>query len=358
MKTIQTDKTAGRMNTNTQFLKLIFKGRLEFGSQRTFDMVMRHWLTRIETYFKADILFKPEQVFDEETFSLVVPQQTIMSTEKHWRSTTSLLQELSQFAVAGKIGAWCLDNGTLLAALSIEPESDKVAVLEYRRGCDLVGQEGMEQEASKALSRAIEKYERHALAYERRGYVNYKLKNFNDALHDFSKSIRINPNNPEPYYGSAKVKMLKNDWEGAAQDFDHAIKGSLALQPLHWLARLKKGECLFHAKKFPEAAAELRAFLKRKFTEEDPNYTRRRRAAYLLGKALLAMNDAPAALEAFDQSLAIHSGIELAPEAEGLLQRAIAKHRAGEPEFANDLESAAQMGSLEAARLLEEWVVA
>ncbi len=100
----------------------------------------------------------------------------------------------------------------------------------------------MELEASEALSKAIEKYERHALAYERRGYVNYKLKNFNDALHDFSKSIRINPNNPEPYYGSGKVKMLKNDWDGAIQDFDQAIKRSLALQPLHWLARLKKGE--------------------------------------------------------------------------------------------------------------------
>ncbi len=339
----------------TQPLKLIFKGRLEFGTQRTFDMVLRHWQTRIETYFKADILFKPEQVFNEEDFSLNVPQQTIMNTDKHWRSTTSLLQEVSQFAVAGRVWAWCLDNGRLLASLNIEPDSDKVAVSEYRRGCDLVGQVGMEQEASEALSRAIEKYERHALAYERRGYVNYKLKNYNDALHDFSKSIRFNPHNPEPYYGSGKVKTLKNEWEGAAQDFDQAIKLSLALQPLHWLARMKKGECLFHSKKYAEASAELRLFLKRNFTESDPNFARRRRAAYLLGKSLLAMNDAPAALEAFDQSLAIPSGVELAPEAEGLLQRAIAKHRVGKAEFTNDLEAAAQMGSSEAARLLLEW---
>lgn len=226
---------------------------------------------------------------------------------------------------------------------------------EYRRGCNLVGQVGMEQEASEALSRAIEKYERHALAYERRGYVNYKLQNFNDALHDFSKSIRINPNNPEPYYGSGKVKMLKNDWEAAAHDFDLAVKLSLALQPLHWLARLKKGECLLHAKKYAEAAVELRYFLKREFAEGDPNFSRRRRAAYVLGKTLLAMNDAPAALEAFDQSLAMRIGVELAPEAEGLLHRAIAKHRVGKPEFTHDLKAAAQMGSSEAARLLVEW---
>ena len=340
---------------NTQPLKLIFKGRLEFGSQRTFDMVLRQWQNRVETYYKTDILFKPEEVFSEEDYSLTVPQQTLMQTEKSWRSTTALLQEVAQYAIAGNVWAWCLDNGRLLAAFNIEPDSDKVAVQEYRRGRGLIGQAGMEREATEALSRAIEKYERHALAYERRGYINYKLKNFNDALHDFSKSIRFNANNPEPYYGCGKVKMLKNDWEGAVADFDQAVKRSLALQPLHWLARLKKGESLFHAKKFQEAAAELRLYLRREFTEDDPNFTRRRRAHYLLGKALLALNDAPAAVEAFDQTLATPSGIELVPEVDGLLQRAIAKHRAGKPEFTHDLQAAADMGSTEAARLLLEW---
>ena len=347
------DKSAGRMHT--QPLKLIFKGRLEFGSQRTFDMVLRHWQNRVETYFKSDILFKAEEAFSAEDFALVVPQQTLMHSEKAWRSTTALLQEAAQYAIAGNVWAWCLDNGRLIAATNIEPDSDKVAVQEYRRGCGLVGQVGMEREATEALSRAIEKYERHALAYERRGYVNYKLKNFNDALHDFSKSIRFNPNNPEPYYGCGKVKMLKNDWENAVVDFEQAVKRSLALQPLHWLARLKKGESLFHAKKFPEAAAEFRHYLRREFDANDPNFSRRRRAAYFLGKALLAMDDAPAALEAFDQTLSIASGDDLVPDSEGLLHRAIAKHRAGKPEFAHDLKAAAQMGSSEAARLLIEW---
>lgn len=340
---------------NTQLLKLIFKGRLEFGTQRTFDMVLKHWQNRLETYYKTDILFKVEQVFEVNDFSLTVPQQTLMSTEKHWRSTTALLQEVAQFAVVGKIAAWCLDNGQMLASLNIEPHSDKVAVAEYRRACELVQQgEGME-EASVALSRAIEKYERHALAYERRGYVNYKLRNYNDALYDFNKSININPNNPEPYYGCGKVRMLKNDWEGAVNDFDQTMKRSLALQPLHWLARLKKGESLYHAKKFTEAAVELRRYLDRPFVTTDPNFQRRRRALYLLGASLLEMNDAAASEEAYNQALAIRDGAEWAPEVQGLLQRGIARRRAGKPGFAHDLEAAAQMGSTEAARLLEEW---
>ena len=343
------------MNTQTEPLKLIFKGRLEFGNPRTFEMVLRHWQNRLETYFKTDILFKPEDVFSEEDYSLTVPQQKIMNSEKAWRSTTALLEEIAQFAIAGNIWAWCIEDGSLLETMNIEPDTDKAAVQAYRRGRSLVGKEGKEKEATKALSRAIEKYERHSLAYERRGYVNYKLKNYNDALRDFSKSIRFNPNNPDAYYGSGKIKMLKNEWESAVQDFDLAVKRSLPLQPLHWLSRLKKGESLFHAKKYKEAAYELRLFLKRKFAEGDPNFSRRRRATYLLGRSLLALNDVPAALEAFDQTLAIPSGIELVPEAEGLLQRAIARHRIGKPEYATDLKAAANMGSTEAARLLEEW---
>jgi tetratricopeptide (TPR) repeat protein len=270
--------------TSQPQLKLIFKGRLEFGSQRTYDMVLRHWQSRLETYFKNDILFKAEQVFSLDHFALNVPQQTLMSSEKNWRSTTALLKEVAQFAVTGTVGAWCVDNGKVLAEFTIEPSSDKAAVAEYQRGCELVRQGGCETEATEALSRAIDKYERHALAYERRGYVNYKLQNFKDALYDFSKSIDIYPNNPEPYYGRGKVKMLKNDWEGAVLDFDQAIKLSLPLQPLYWLARLKKGDSLFHLKRYAEASKELKLYLQRNYAESDPNYRRRPKAEYLLAE--------------------------------------------------------------------------
>jgi len=271
------------MNMQPQQLKLIFKGRLEFGSERTFNMVLNHWNNRIENYFKTDILLKAEQVFSQDDYALTVPQQVVMSTEKHWRSTTALLQEVAQFALAGKVGAWWVQNGQILAEYNIEPRSDKTAVSEFIRGRDLARQGGMEM-ASEALSNAISKFERNALAYERRGYVNYKLKNFNDALYDFSKSIDINPHNPEPHYGRGKVRMLKNEWENAVQDFDNTIKLSLAVQPIHWLARLRKGECLYHAKRYAEAIPELKFFLQKKFAESDPCFRFRPKAEFLMGE--------------------------------------------------------------------------
>ncbi len=270
-------------NTQVPPLKLIFRGRLEFGSERTFNMVLHHWNTRVESYFKADVLLKAEDVFHADSFTLDVPQQVLMSTEKHWRSTTALLKEIAQYALAGNVGAWWVNSGQVLAQYTIEPQSDKSAVVEFIRGRDLVQQGGMEM-ASEALSSAISKFERNALAYERRGYVNYKLKNFKDALYDFSKSIGINPNNPEPYYGCGKVKMIMNDWDNAILDFDAAIKGSLAVQPLHWLARLRKGECMFHSKRYAEAIPELKLFLQRKLADTHPAYRFRPKAEFLLAE--------------------------------------------------------------------------
>lgn len=270
------------MNTQAnQPLKFVFRGRLEFGTQRAYDLVVKHWQTRTENYFRTDVLFKAEQIFNPDELAISVPQQTLLSTEKHWRNTTSLLQEVAQFALAGNVGAWWVSNGKILAEYQIEPKSDKVAVAEYLRGRDLVQQGGME-EANVALSNAIERYERHAAAFERRGYVNYKLRNFNDALHDFSKSIAINSTAPEPFYGRGKVHMIKNDWDNAVLDFDQAIKKSLAVQPMHWLARLRKGDSLYHAKRYQEAIPELKLFLQRNFSENDPNQRFRSKAEFLL----------------------------------------------------------------------------
>lgn len=336
-------------------LKMIFKGRLEFGNQRTYEMVTKHWATRLETYFKSDILFKSEQIFLDDEFALVLPQphSVLYHSEKAWRGTTDMMREIVQFAIVGKLQCWCIKDGSV-QELVLEPKTDKAAVLDYWLGCELVQKDGGMEEASEALSRAIEKYQRHALAYERRGYVNYKLGNYKDALYDFSKSIDIHAGNPEPHYGRGKVRMLKNEWDNAVQDFDNTIKRSIALQPLFWLARLKKGECLVHTKKFSEAIPELEQYLKREFDSQNPNYRRRRRAWYLLGKALLGTGKINEALNAINQSLATREGVELLPEAEALLQRGIVRKEAGAADYKKDFESAAALGSVEAQRLLQE----
>jgi tetratricopeptide (TPR) repeat protein len=278
-------RTMQQLQNQPAHLKVIFRGRLDFGTQNTYEKVLRHWNSRVENYFKSEVLFKAEQVFSETDFALTVPSQPIMSTERRWKSTTALLYEVAQFALAGNVGAWWVQNGKILDEHQIEPKSDKVAVSEFLRGRELAYAGGMEQ-ASEALTNAIEKFERHALAYERRGYVNYKLKNFNDALYDFSKSIALYAHNPEPHYGRGKVQMLKNEWDAAIQDFQHAIERSLAVQPIYWLATLRKADCLYRSKRGAEAVPLLRRYLERAFSENDPNLRFRPKAEFLLAECL------------------------------------------------------------------------
>jgi hypothetical protein len=53
---------------------------------------------------------------------------------------------------------------------------------------------------------------------------------------------------------------------------------------MHWLARLRKGDSLYHAKRYAEAIPELKFFLQRKFQENDPNLRFKSKAEFLLAE--------------------------------------------------------------------------
>ncbi len=287
--------------------KTIISGRLEFGNAKSFETVAKMYQQRLETFYRtSELLVKGENIFDASSHVLDIPRITLQATEKGLQNTLELLHYLAQFAVAGDIQLWVTDNGKVLRHEVIEPASDKVAVRAYRQGRQLVAEKGRENEAKAALSTAIEKYERHALAYERRGYVNFLLKNHTDAMYDFSKSIDINPNNAAPYFGRAIVKMTLNDLAGAITDLENAIKRSIPLQPIYWKARRVKGECHLRLADYENAVFELKLFTGRVFSREDSNYKWRQFAWFNYGKALLALGKNAEAIQAFDKALEIN----------------------------------------------------
>ena len=169
--------------------KTIIQGKLEFGTQKTYDKVLKMSLYRAENYHKNDILFEPEDIFDDKEFSLKVPRYVTQVYEKSYRNTAKLLSYCSQFAVAGSLNVWLLDNGKILHHDSMEPNSEKVAVQQYLKGKSLVKTKGKEEEAISALTAAIEKYNRHAQAYERRAKVNFIMKKYHDAKRDYNLSL-------------------------------------------------------------------------------------------------------------------------------------------------------------------------
>ena len=223
--------------------KTIFKGRLEFGSQKSYDKVLKMFQHRMENYYKSDILLNEEEIFDEDSYALNVPRSIVQGSEKSWKNTMSLMEYIAQFAVAGSFVGWMIEEGKILHHGTVEPQSDKIAVQAFLKGRELLEKGGKEGEAKEALSKAIEKFERHSLAYERRGQVNLILKNYEDAMYDFTKSIDFSFGHPEPYLGRAKVHIHNKDFKAAIADLEQTIKNSIPLQPIYWIARHLKAAC-------------------------------------------------------------------------------------------------------------------
>ena len=333
--------------------KTILAGSLEFGSARSFEQVNKMFEHRIENFYKTDIFIDPEAVFDEDAQMLHISRLVTQSDDKTWRNTISLLEFVAQYAIAGTINAWMVENGNLLRQATIEPKSDKSAIQSFLRGRQLVEEAGRETEAMEALNQAIEKYERHALAYERRGYVNYQLQNFEDAIYDFSKSISLNPNHAEAYLGRGMVHMTLKQYEQAVPDLLQTTRHSIPLQPIYWKARRLKGECHLKLEQYEKAISEYRFFTNRSFEEDDPNFAFRKKAFLDYGRALLGKKRYKEAVKAFSDGLSIETGKEDAILADQLLLRGIAIQKAGENGYIKDWKEAASLGSKRAAELLE-----
>jgi tetratricopeptide (TPR) repeat protein len=337
--------------------KTILSGCLEFGSQRSYEQVLKFYQHRTENYYRNDVILKAEDIFQETSFSLNVPRFIKECPEKSWKNTLNLLGYVAEYAIAGDLRAWVIQDGCLVEQRTIEPSGDKAATQAYLKGRQLVKETGMEEEAMQALNRAIDKFERHALAYERRGNVNFRLRNYEDALYDFTKSIDINPNHPDAYWGRANTRIRRNDIRGAIADLEMALSTSIPHQPIFWSARRLKGECHLHLGEFQKAIFELKLVTKRNFFEDDPNYKWQKNALFNYGRALFEVGEYKEAVAAFDKMSEYDVQREESPsKAEQLFNRGLARQKAGESGFVNDFKEAAQLGYVKAASLLEELV--
>jgi tetratricopeptide (TPR) repeat protein len=320
--------------------KTIISGRLEFGNARTYEQARKMCQQRVENFYKADVFLSQDSIFQEDDFVLDIPRLIIQSTEKTWRNTLDLLEYAAQFAAAGAVNAWMVDEGQVIRHELVEPQSDKAAVQSFLTGRQLLQEEGRENEAMHALNQAIEKFAKHALAYERRGYVNFVLRNYREAIEDFSKSISINPNNPEPYFGRAMVQVRKEDFQVGIADLNLAIQHSIPLQAIHWKARRHKGECHLRLEEYDAAIREFRLFIGRQFSSDNPNFQYCRKAYIDLGKALYGKGACAEALQALEN--AKHApGIlteRLANECDALLEKIALK--TGQPHLVRAMQGA------------------
>ena len=335
------------------FYKSIVQGRLSFGTQKSYDKVVKMFEYRTETYYKGDVMLQLEEVFHPEDLCLSVPRYVGNVTEKNFKNTVDLLTYCSQFAVAGSMQAWMIEEGKVLNHASVAPDSDRTVVTQFKKGDALFQKKDKNTEALEAFSKTIESFDKHAQAYERRGWTNLRLKNYSDALYDFNKAISIDDSIAFAFFGKGIITANENNLEEAIECFTQTVKKSVALESLHWRGRLRKAECHIELEEWDKAAFELKFFSKRKFAESDSNFRRRPRALAMYGKVLYEMGEHQESITYIDQAIELlDEDMKKMDLGEAFYYRALAKKELGIKDFEADMKTASEQGSEKATAVL------
>ena len=64
------------------FYKSIFQGKLDFVSERSYLKVHQLFVHRLENYYKSEVHFKSEDIFDDDQYKILVPRTVVQLSEK------------------------------------------------------------------------------------------------------------------------------------------------------------------------------------------------------------------------------------------------------------------------------------
>lgn len=298
---------------------------------------------RAENHHRGNLMYSEEEIFVPEELAMNIPRKVGQVMEKSFKNTAGLLEYCAQFAITGNIVMWLIDENGVRAHAHIEPKSEKSAVQLYLKGKSFKD-EGLHEEAIETLTKAIDKYDRHSMAYERRAKVNYMLKKFSDAKRDYNKSIAIDTNNPHAYYGRAKVYMINEEWEEAIADFNSCISKSFALQQIYWKSRRLKSKCHHQLKQYKDMAFDLGLFTKRPFDEGTNNHFWKRWAWMHYAIALIELEEYETAISSLTKAMEMPAVSDGVDHGQLYRYRAIAKKKAGKNGHIKDFKEAVTHG--------------
>lgn len=335
------------------YYKTIIKGRFDFGKPNTYRKVRKMADSKFEGLYRNEIAFVNDEVFDDEEMSFVIPRTVYNLTEKIWKNSVNLVEYLAQFAVVGRFEVWVIKEGALILEKVIEPNSEKIIVQRYIQANKQM-EAGDTDAAMCSFDKLIDKYEKHALAYEKRGLINYQLDNYEDALYDFTKSINLFPQNGTAYFGkSLALIKLKKDPE-AIQALQDTIHKTIPHQGVYWKARRMRGEVAFNLGQFEMAHQEFDLITKRKFDQSDSNFLWLRYCYYMLGNALYQLERYGEACNALDKALKIEpKEDQYGNEDEIFLLKGKILKEIGDRNYLKNWKAAEKMGNKMAKSLLE-----
>jgi tetratricopeptide (TPR) repeat protein len=280
-------------------LKTIFQGKLCFESQASFEKLKRMFEHRAETLYKGEILFATEDIFKEEILCLEIPRTVNSTTDKFWQKTVQLVNYAAQFAVAGRITAWVVENGFAKQKISIRPSGDKSVIKHYQHGVEL-SKSGKYEEAILAFDSSLSEFSANADALSRKAFCLKNIEAFDEAEAFYNQSIEMDAYHPEASFGLAIMLHDLNRLEEALNYYEKTIPRALAVQGIYWEARREKARVLQDLSKGDLAMAEYRLLTKKQFPSEDPNFEKRGEDAIAYTKLLLEKEESEQACDVLD----------------------------------------------------------
>lgn len=325
-------------------LKTIFQGRLAFDNVASFDKLKKMYLHQTDTLYKGEILYRFEDVFEEENLVLEIPRSVNTTTDKYWQKTIQILKYSAQFAVAGRIGAWVVENGVAKKEFKIEPSGDKTVVMSYKEGIQLTKDEDYEN-AILYFDIALTEFPDHADALSRKAFCMKNMGKYEEAEVLYLKSIRLDEYHPESSFGLAIMLHDLGRLEEAVKYYDMTLPRALAVQPIYWEARREKAKALIEIGLEEKAMAEYKLLCRKDFNTADSNYEKRGEDVLIYTKLLIEKSEFKVSVELLDRIL--ESNFKDLPTqivAELFYLRSVAKMNANKKGYKQDLETAGKMG--------------
>ncbi|MCO6486439.1 MAG: hypothetical protein J5I41_11755 [Saprospiraceae bacterium] len=214
--------------------KVIFKGRLDFGSTDAVGRIIRQLESRFVTLYKEDLPWKPENLVHPDLSHMRIQPVSLSLTERTWKHGIDVMQWLAQFAFCGEVLAIRLSPERTYHRIA--PDGQKAAVLLFRHAQE----SDAPHDRIRLLDQAIEKYDRHTEALMSRADLAMDREDFSAAAADLRVVASCDPENPRLWLCQARHDYRTGEWDQALQCTHRAISLSMPLEEIHWEGRLMK----------------------------------------------------------------------------------------------------------------------
>jgi tetratricopeptide (TPR) repeat protein len=169
--------------------------------------------------------------------------------------------------------------------LAIEMYSEELDA--YKVQIEFLCMMGEYKEAISVCNKLMKKYPASQW-YSERGNVYLIMRDFKQAIRDFSKAIKLEPNKQVDYQNRGAAYLAKGDYLEAIEDFTKAIK--LAINKNDSKNYRQRGDARYHIQDFTGAIKDYTEAIKQEHNDGHA-YSNRGRAYYAVNQTKLATND-------------------------------------------------------------------